>query len=154
MKDSADIHSKLRASLLERFAVLYLAVMLSTILSACSVSAGTDSRGGDEKPGVDDPEPTTVYRIKVPEFGTTPTPPEPTAATGAERGSEANVAVGDSPDGLLRVTFLDVGQGSGILVRLPNGANVLVDGGPREVGDEVVAFHAREDHAGRLIDER
>lgn len=109
MKNSADIHSKPRASLLERFAVLYLAVMLSTILSACSVSAGTDSRGGDERPGVDDPEPTTVYRSKVPEFITTSTPPEPTAATGVEGDSEVNVAVGDSSDGLLRVMFLDVG---------------------------------------------
>lgn len=62
---------------------------------------------------------------------------------------------------------MDVGQGSGVLIRLPNGGNVLIDGGPREQGEEVVAdlqrlgistldavvvSHADEDHAGGLID--
>jgi beta-lactamase superfamily II metal-dependent hydrolase len=62
---------------------------------------------------------------------------------------------------------LDVGQGSGILIRLPNGGNVLIDGGPREQGAEVVAdlqrlgvstldavvvSHADEDHSGGLIE--
>jgi beta-lactamase superfamily II metal-dependent hydrolase len=68
---------------------------------------------------------------------------------------------------VLRVTFLDVGQGSGILIQLPGGGNVLIDGGPREQGHEVVAdlgrlgvdaldavvvSHADEDHAGGLVD--
>jgi len=34
------------------------------------------------------------------------------------------------PDGKLHVSFLDVGQGDAILVRLPNGQDILIDGGP------------------------
>ncbi|MBI3943126.1 MAG: ComEC/Rec2 family competence protein [Chloroflexi bacterium] len=34
------------------------------------------------------------------------------------------------PDGLLHVTFLDVGQGKAVLVSSPSGRQVLVDGGP------------------------
>jgi competence protein ComEC len=67
----------------------------------------------------------------------------------------------------LKITFLDVGQGSSALIQLPNSANVLIDGGPREGGpqrvadlqrlggtqlDAVVISHADEDHAGGLID--
>jgi competence protein ComEC len=36
------------------------------------------------------------------------------------------------PDGLLHVTFLDVGQGDAIFIRTPSGRQVLVDGGPSE----------------------
>ena len=60
-----------------------------------------------------------------------------------------------------------MGQGSSILIRLPNDGNVLIDGGSREQGGEVVAdlvrlgvntldavvvSHADEDHSGGLID--
>jgi hypothetical protein len=38
------------------------------------------------------------------------------------------------PGGMLTVTFLNVGQGSSALIRLPNGGNVLIDGGPRDGG--------------------
>jgi competence protein ComEC len=49
-----------------------------------------------------------------------------------------------SPRGVLRVTFLDVGQGDSALVDLPDGSALLVDGGglvgsPIDVGDRVVA---------------
>ena len=47
-------------------------------------------------------------------------------------------------DGLLRVTFLDVGQGDAALVELPDGPRLLVDGGPGgarrfDVGERVLA---------------
>src|SRR5262245_16779423 len=47
-------------------------------------------------------------------------------------------------DGRLRVTFLDVGQGDAILVELPEGPRLLVDGGPAgnqrlDVGERVLA---------------
>lgn len=49
-----------------------------------------------------------------------------------------------SPRGLLRVTFLDVGQGDAALVDLPDGSAILVDGGglvgsPIDVGERAVA---------------
>ncbi|MBI5959977.1 MAG: ComEC/Rec2 family competence protein [Chloroflexi bacterium] len=34
------------------------------------------------------------------------------------------------PDGSLHVYFLDVGQGNAVLIQTPNGAQILVDGGP------------------------
>ncbi len=39
-------------------------------------------------------------------------------------------AVAWLPDGKLHVTVLDVGQGESILVRTPNGQNILIDSGP------------------------
>lgn len=68
--------------------------------------------------------------------------------------------------GVLRIDFLDVGQGDAILLTTPHGRQVLVDGGPsgarlaRELGevlphwdrslDVVVLTHPQEDHAGGL----
>jgi competence protein ComEC len=40
------------------------------------------------------------------------------------------LAVGALPDGRLRVAFLDVGQGDAVLVTLPDGRQLLIDGGP------------------------
>ena len=70
------------------------------------------------------------------------------------------------PDGKLRVTFLDVGQGDAIFVQGPGGEQVLIDGGPdplpvlRALGermpfwdrslDLVVLSHADADHLGGL----
>lgn len=91
----------------------------------------------------------------------------PTAPTTATTRQAARTAAESPSEGRLRITFLDVGQGSSILLRLPNGGNVLIDGGPREQGEEVVAdlerlgvnyldavvvSHADEDHSGGLID--
>lgn len=49
-----------------------------------------------------------------------------------------------APRGVLRVTFLDVGQGDSALVDLPDGSCVLIDGGglvgsPLDVGERIVA---------------
>jgi competence protein ComEC len=66
-----------------------------------------------------------------------------------------------------QVHFLDVGQGDSILVLFPDGKNMLVDGGKREMGDTVVKYlkeqgvnsidlvvstHPDADHLGGLID--
>jgi competence protein ComEC len=61
------------------------------------------------------------------------------------------------------ITFLDVGQGDATLLQAPDGATVLVDGGPPGAGlaaklrnhgvralDVVVLTHAQEDHQGGL----
>jgi competence protein ComEC len=67
----------------------------------------------------------------------------------------------------LTVTFLDVGQGDCIWIHTPDGQNILVDGGPRGVGADVVTYlwlrkcyaldymvvtHSDDDHVGGLIE--
>ncbi len=80
-------------------------------------------------------------------------------------------AVALSYDGhILKVTYLDVGQGDSAFVELPNGDNILIDGGPyrakfdtgerviapflqnKGVGklDLIVSSHPHNDHAGGL----
>jgi competence protein ComEC len=58
-------------------------------------------------------------------------------------------------DGRLRVTFLDVGQGDSIVVEVPEGPRLLVDGGPAgarrlDVGERVVAPFLWNRPAARL----
>jgi competence protein ComEC len=58
-------------------------------------------------------------------------------------------------DGMLRVTFLDVGQGDAALVELPEGPRLLIDGGaagPRrfDVGERIVAPFLWNRPTGRL----
>ena len=70
-------------------------------------------------------------------------------------------------DGLLRVSYLDVGQGDATFIESPSGMQVLIDGGRggavlpalgREMGffdrdiDVVLATHPDLDHIGGLID--
>ncbi len=70
------------------------------------------------------------------------------------------------PDGLLHISYLDVGQGDGTFIESPTGMQVLIDGGrdtkvltqlPKVMGyfdrtiDVVVATHPDADHIGGLI---
>ena len=59
------------------------------------------------------------------------------------------------PDGLLRVGFLDVGQGDAAVITFPTGASMVIDGGPRygayDTGRAVVAPYLW-DHGIRRID--
>lgn len=67
----------------------------------------------------------------------------------------------------LKVHFINVGQGDSILVQAPAGKNMLIDGGPKTAGKDVVSFlkskgvktldyvvatHPDADHIGGLID--
>ncbi len=66
----------------------------------------------------------------------------------------------------LYVSYIDVGQGDSILFRVPDGTDILIDGGPVAAGPTVVAYlqqqgvddieimmlsHADSDHVGGLI---
>jgi competence protein ComEC len=71
------------------------------------------------------------------------------------------------PDGYLHVAFLDVGQGDAILLTLPDGRQILIDGGPSatqlqwRLGQEmpfwdksldlVINTHTDADHLGGLV---
>ena len=55
-----------------------------------------------------------------------------------------------APGGNLRIYALDVGQGDGLLIISPQGKTVLIDAGPTEAGDEVVA--ALRNHGVKQID--
>lgn len=75
-------------------------------------------------------------------------------------------SIANQKDGLLKVYFLDVGQGDAVFVETSNGNQVLIDGGPdnkivqelaevmpfydREI-DMVVATHPHADHIAGLI---
>lgn len=56
---------------------------------------------------------------------------------------EIGARAGGAPHGILRVTFIDVGQGDAALVDLPDGSAILVDAGglvgsPTDVGERVI----------------
>ena len=78
------------------------------------------------------------------------------------------ITIGSRPDGLLHLTVLDIGQGDAILIEAPDGATMLIDGGPdpeltlQRIGanlpffarhiDLLVLSHPHQDHVAGLVD--
>ncbi|MBS1812427.1 MAG: MBL fold metallo-hydrolase [Acidobacteria bacterium] len=67
-----------------------------------------------------------------------------------EEGHDKPLSDEPAPGGNLRIYALDVGQGDGLLVISPQGKTVLIDAGPTEAGDEVVA--ALRNHGVKQLD--
>ncbi len=76
-----------------------------------------------------------------------------------------SVISASTSDGILKVAFLDVGQGDAIFIETPNGNQILLDGGPNKKVlqqlstlmpfydrsiDMVIASHPDKDHIGGL----
>lgn len=156
-----------------KMVALSILFALAALLWGCSSeSVGGDRESPDNSSGSTVEVPVTVYRTTVvdatvEERETTTAAQESVASGEPTEDSGESASKSRTRGDPLTITFLDVGQGSGILIRLPNGGNVLIDGGPREGGAEVVAdlqrlgvseldavvvSHADEDHAGGLID--
>ena len=172
MKGYTDTTGKPYALLRSRVVPLCLAALFVLVVAGCSASGSVEGgastpASGTSSPGAASPEPTTVYRTTVPKVQTSPASPEPATVDSTSGGTAPSTSGFVSSGEELAITFLDVGQGSGILIQLPTGGNVLIDGGSREHGEEVVgdlgrlgvdtldavvASHADEDHAGGLID--
>ena len=67
-----------------------------------------------------------------------------------EEGHDKPLAEEAAPGGNLRIYAMDVGQGDGLLVISPQGKSVLIDAGPTEAGDEVIA--ALRKHGVKQLD--
>lgn len=77
-----------------------------------------------------------------------------------------HLATSSSATSLLRVTFMDVGQGDAAWLNTPDGWDVLIDGGPESAGADLVSYlqsqgvadievmvltHPHADHVGGLV---
>jgi competence protein ComEC len=132
----------------------WLVVLLYATIGAGVWSANRPTKVEDEQP-----------RFRLPELGSQPT----RLWVGGVGVTSLLVwlAVLSLPDGRLHVAFLDVGQGDAILITLPDGDQMLIDGGPSateltwRLGQEmpfwdrtlelVVNTHPDSDHLGGLV---
>ncbi|MBI2346781.1 MAG: MBL fold metallo-hydrolase [Deltaproteobacteria bacterium] len=64
--------------------------------------------------------------------------------------SQDSTAPVTSVEQLLRITVFDVGQGDAALIRAPNGASILIDGGPPGTGQDVILPYFVEHGIDRL----
>jgi hypothetical protein len=54
--------------------------------------------------------------------------------------SETQNSTVQSKDGILKVYFIDVGQGDSIFIKSPDGKTMLIDAGVPEMGKKVVDY--------------
>ena len=73
--------------------------------------------------------------------------------------------IGQTPDAILKVSFIDVWQGDAILIETPDKKNIIIDGGPASHKDNIISYidnkgikvlhhvfatHLHPDHVGGL----
>ncbi|QGP93621.1 Metallo-beta-lactamase superfamily protein [Neomoorella glycerini] len=113
--------------------------------------------------GEQPPSPANQARPPVAQTASPPPGTAPDTSTSQEKPPGASNQPAAS--GKLRVHYLDVGQGDAILVQMPDGKNILIDGGTSDAGpdvvqklkqygveilDFVIGTHPHEDHIGGL----
>jgi hypothetical protein len=120
--------SRVRSTSVSTRSPLYRPARLAS--APCHRARGTTAAEGSSGDGTSKTAGTEAgaFRVAQPETARSVEPaPDPTGETvEGNAGSTAPTA-----GGRLCVTFLDVGQGSSALLKLPNGATVLIDGAAR-----------------------
>ena len=135
-------------------------VLLLVFLAGCAFAGEGSNPSGDNDSDDDDDDSSNEDDDSDEDDDSSPTDDDSQTDDDADPPYQA-------PNGL-EIVFFDVGQGDSLLVRFPDGATMLVDGGPNEAGydvilpyfndlylhelDYVVVTHPDADHCGGLDD--
>lgn len=152
----------------KRFALFTLATFIVMVIAAVYANPGLDnppagktaveqSASLQQQEEKQVSEPSASQEEHQPEISSS----AESSAAGKQEPAEEKSAI----SGTLKVHFIDVGQADSILVQLPSGQNILIDGGNNDDGtlvvnylkqqgvkrlDHVIGTHPHEDHIGGL----
>ncbi|MGN1340163.1 MAG: MBL fold metallo-hydrolase [Oscillospiraceae bacterium] len=140
----------------------FLAALTGAVLLLCTSCEHLDISGLPEFHSFS-PEPPAVSSGTTPAPTAEPAPGqtvEPVTVQTTEPAAEQNTSVpapteepaftAETPEatGILKVHFIDVGQGDSCFIELPNGETMLIDAGEREYGDAVVTYIYEQGYGG------